>query len=94
MATQRCTRYASKATAGCMPLLTNSVANVSEQGIFFGFAADAQIRTIGFRESRTFQAFTHTSLVIIDGWEVSEGGSTVLENLQGFTPPRHASVKL
>lgn len=74
--------------------LANAAANVGEQWIFFGFAADSQILTIGLRESRTFEAFTHTSLVIIDRWEISEGGGAVLENLQGFASPLDAAVKL
>jgi hypothetical protein len=78
--------------------ITNAVSLIDrppkKQRIFFGFTADVQIRTKGFRGSWTLEAFTHTSLVIVNGREVSEGGGTVLENLQGFTPPLHASVKL
>lgn len=74
--------------------LANAAADISKQGIFFGFAADAQIRTIGVRESRTLEAFTHASLVVINRREISEGGRAVLENLQGFAPPLHAAVKL
>ena len=61
--------------------LAKAAANVSKQGIFPGFAADVQIGTIGFRESWTLEAFAHTSLVIIDGREIREGRSAVLENL-------------
>ena len=74
--------------------LAKAAANVSKRRIFPSFAADAQIRTIRFRESGTLEAFAHTALLIIDGWEIREGWGAVLENLQGFAPPLHAAVKL
>jgi hypothetical protein len=74
--------------------LAKATVNVSQQGIFAGPTSDAEIRTVGFRESGTLEPFAYTSLIVIEGWERGDGGDVVHENLKGFAPPLHAAVKL
>jgi hypothetical protein len=48
-------------------LLPQPSVDLRQQWILAGLAANAQIRAIGFCESRTLQAFAHTSLIVING---------------------------
>src|SRR5258706_5325043 len=67
---------------------------IGQRRIFAGPAADAEIRTIGFREPGTLESLAHASLVIMDRGEIGDGRNVVHENLKGFAPPLHAAVKL
>jgi hypothetical protein len=67
--------------------------NVGQQRVFAGLPADVEIGTIGLREAGTLEPFAHTSLVVIGGGKVSEGGNVILEDLEGFTSPLYAPVK-
>jgi hypothetical protein len=73
--------------------LRKAAVNITEQGVFGGPASDAEIRSIGFGEPWALQAFEHTSLVVINRWEIGDGGDIVHENLKRFAPSLHTPVK-
>src|SRR5882672_2780296 len=74
-------------------LLPEAAVDLGKQRVFAGLAADAQIIAVRFRKPRAFQTFPHTSLEVIDGRKITEGGDIIHEELQGFAAPLDASIE-
>src|SRR5215472_17100810 len=74
-------------------LLAKLPADFRKQRVFRGFAADAQISAVRFRERGGLQSFAYAPLVIIYERKIAVGGHIVGEELQCFAPPFDATVK-
>src|SRR6266478_10121552 len=68
--------------------------DLGKQRVFAGLAAYAQIIAVRFREPGAFETFPRTSLQVIDGRKIPEGGDIIHEELKGFAAPLDAFVEL
>lgn len=63
-------------------LLTQPTVNISQQRIFAGFAADAQVCAVGLGKGWALQTFAHASLIVIKRKIRSHGGHVIHQQLE------------